>query len=144
MFWTEWDTPWDSGWESHTGEEAALFRPHLEAIRASVHAGFRFRHLPSHANLSALQGFRTRSGAMDMYLARDTHDAFAVRVLLEDLQHPRTPPPLWHDTGPVADVIHALLEIPEHNTPGAPQRPMNPPSELLWIPGSTNTHLITP
>lgn len=115
--------------------EAARFEPHLGAIRASVRAGFRFRHLPSHSQMLALHGFRARSGVMDMYLARDVDDAFAARVRLQDLELPRTPPPLWHDSGSVADVVLALLEIPEHGRPGAPVQPLHAPSEWLWIPG---------
>ena len=122
-------------WLREQEREAAPFEPHLEAIRASVRAGFRFRHLPSHSRMRALHGFRARSGVMDMYLARDTHDAFAARVRLADLELPRTPPPLWHDSGPVVDVVRALLELPEHGARGAPVRPVDPPSELLWVPG---------
>lgn len=122
-------------WLRKKEQEAEPFAPHLEAIRASVRAGFRFRHLPSHSRMRALHGFRARSGVMDMYLARDTDDAFAARVRLADLELPRTPPPLWHDSGSVADVVRALLELPEHGTRGAPVRPLDPPSELLWVPG---------
>lgn len=118
-----------------SGREDAALAPHLEAIRASVRAGFRFRHLPSHSRMLALHGFRARAGVMDMYLARDVDDAFAARVRLEDLELPRTPRPLWHGSGAVAEVVHALLEIPEHGSRGAPVRPVDPPSDLLWVPG---------
>ncbi|QUG99463.1 hypothetical protein HUO13_00380 [Saccharopolyspora erythraea] len=110
--------------------------PHLEAVRASVRAGFRFRHLPDADDVHALQGFRVLSGAMDVYLARAADDALAARYRLEDLQSP-SPAALWHRQGTVAEVVTALLELPEHGTPKAPKLAHARP-EGLWVPHRAN------
>lgn len=121
--------------QSAQPQEEAWLRPHLEAVRASVRAGFQFRHLPSPGNLLAVQGFRVRSGAMDMFLARSADDALAARFRLADLDG-GGPPALWHQHGAVADVVSALVELPAHGTAGAPRLARARTSEL-WIPSLT-------
>jgi hypothetical protein len=112
----------------------AVLAPHLDAIRASVHAGFVFWHLPESGNMLALSGFRATHGAMDTYLARGPDDAFAARYRLDDLECPN-PPVLWQQHGTVAEVVTALLALPAHGTPGAPALARRAPSEL-WTPGT--------
>ncbi len=126
-------------WEARAANELVseaegLFRPHLEAIRASVRAGFRFLHLPDPSKVLAVQGFRVAHGAMDVYLTRSTDDALAARFRLEDLEY-GSPPALWHRHGAVAGVVTALLKLPAHGTPGAPSLARSSAADL-WIPGS--------
>ncbi|MCI2423466.1 hypothetical protein MOQ72_39250 [Saccharopolyspora sp. K220] len=108
-------------------------RPHLDALRASVQAGFRFLHLPSVGNVLAVQGMRVSHGAMDMFQASAADDAIAARFRIEDLEL-GSPPAVWHKRGPVADVVPALLELPPHDSPGAPRLAGSPVSDL-WLPG---------
>src|SRR2546421_447181 len=103
--------------------------PHLEAIQASVRAGFRFRHLPGFDNVLAVQGFRVACGAMDVYLARAPDDSLAARFRIDDLEF-GSPPALWHRNGAVADVVTELLELPAHGTPGAPNTARSPATDL--------------
>jgi hypothetical protein len=105
--------------------------PHLDALQASVRAGFRFLHLPRFDNVLVVQGFRVGCGAMDMFRASSAEEAIAARFRVEDLET-GSPPALWHLYGPVADVVYALLELPLHGTPGAPALAR---SRALWIPG---------
>ena len=112
------------------------FKPHLEAIRASMRAGFRFRQLPSAENLTALQAFRVSPPVIDMYLVRDAEDAFAARMRLDDLDSP-DPPALWHERGSVEDVVMQLLELPPSSARSplitASRRPSD--GSDLWVPG---------
>ena len=110
----------------------ATLRPHLDAIQASMRAGFRFRHLPGFDNVLAVQGFRVACGAMDVYLARAPDDSLAARFRIDDLEF-GSPPALWHRHGAVADVVTALLELPAHGTPGAPNMARSPATDL-WVP----------
>lgn len=108
------------------------FRPHLEAIRASVAAGFLFRHLPSHRDILAVHGCRVRDGAVDMFITRGPEEAFGARYRLED--HGRANPPLlWQQRGSVADVVTELLALPRHGSPGAPGVGRRPCDDL-WLP----------
>lgn len=109
------------------------FGSHLGVIAATVRAGFRFRYLPSLAEIVAVQGFRVRGGAMDVYLVRAEDDALAARFRVEDLEDP-TPQAIWHRRGSVADVVAELLELPAHGTPGAPVAPLRC-REVGWIFG---------
>ncbi|WP_246869003.1 hypothetical protein [Saccharopolyspora sp. ASAGF58] len=109
-------------------------RPHLAALEASVRSGFRFTHLPKVDSVLAVQGFRVREGAMDMFLARSAFDALAARVRVEDLEFHASPSPLWHARGAVADVVMELLGLPPHGSPGAPTVTCSRPSDL-WVPG---------
>ncbi|PKW13700.1 hypothetical protein A8926_1252 [Saccharopolyspora spinosa] len=70
---------------------------------------------------------------MDMFMASAADDAIAARFRIEDLEL-GSPPAVWHRHGPVADVVPALLELPPHNSPGAPRLARSPVSEL-WLPG---------
>lgn len=107
------------------------FLPHLAAIRASVRAGFRFRHLPSRDEVLAVHGFRASHGAMDTYVAHDRHDATAARYRLGDLDQ-GSPKPLWERHGSVADVVAELLGLPPHGTRGAPGHTAS--ASALWLP----------
>lgn len=115
----------------------AALRPHLAAVGASMRAGFRFRHLPSTADIRALQGFRMHRGALDVYLVHAPDEAIAARFRLEDMERP-APQPLWHERGAVADVVTALLALPDHGASGAPARTRHSPS-CLWVPGNAWT-----
>ena len=98
----------------------AFFHSHLAAIRASVHEGFRFRHLPSGRDDEfVLQGFRVRNGVMDTFLAYAADDAVAARYRISDLRLP-DPPALWRRDGPVDEVVHSLLALPAHGARGSP------------------------
>lgn len=112
------------------------FKPHLEAIRASMRAGFQFRHLPSAENLTALQAFRVAPPIIDMYLVRDAEDAFAARMRLDDLDSP-DPPALWHERGSVEDVVMQLLELPPSSARSPLITASRRPSDWsdLWVPG---------
>lgn len=112
--------------------------PHIDAIRASVRAGFRFHHLPGptalrSADVEAICGFRAAFGAMDTYVVRGMDDAVAARYRLDDLDQP-CPPTLWHLRGTTVEVVRAVLALPPHGTPGAPSLAIARPSEL-WTPG---------
>ena len=111
----------------------ARFGAHLGVIAATVRAGFRFRYLPSLANVEAVQGFRVRDGAMDVYLVRAEDDALAARFRVEDLEEP-TPQAIWHRRGSVADAVSELLGLPAHGMPGAPAAPRRC-REIGWILG---------
>jgi hypothetical protein len=121
-----------------TGEHKteAWLRSHLGAIEASVRAGFRFSYLPGLDDVVAVQGIRVQHGAMDMYLARSAFDALAARIRVDDLEFHRSPPPLWHTRGAVADVVMELLGLPSHGSPGAPTLAHFRPSDL-WIPSDS-------
>lgn len=112
------------------------FKPHLEAIRASVRAGFRFQHLPSAENVTALQAFRVSPPVIDMYLVRDAEDAFAARMRLDDLDSP-DPPAVWHERGSVEDVVMQLLELPPSSVGSPLVVASRRPSDWsgLWVPG---------
>lgn len=110
-------------------------RPHIEAIEASVRAGFGFRYLPAFPRMLAIQGFRRRSGAMDMYMTHGHDSALAARFRLEDLDKPN-PSALWHRHGDVAEVVNELLELPEHGTFGTPVLARALISDL-WVPPNT-------
>ncbi|GAB2658155.1 hypothetical protein GCM10027271_16020 [Saccharopolyspora gloriosae] len=98
----------------------ALFHSHLAAIRASVRAGFRFRHLPTgQEDEFVLQGFRVENGVMDTYLTYAADDAVAARYRVSDLELP-DPPALWRRDGPVDEVVLALLALPAHGARGSP------------------------
>lgn len=98
----------------------ALFHSHLEAIRASVRAGFRFRHLPTgQEDEFVLQGFRVENGVMDTFLTYAADDAVAARYRVSDLELP-DPPALWRRDGPVDEVVLALLALPAHGARGSP------------------------
>lgn len=98
----------------------ALFHSHLAAIRASVHAGFRFRHLPAGRDDEfVLQGFRVENGVMDTFLTYAADDAVAARYRVADLELP-DPPALWRRDGPVDEVVLALLALPAHGARGSP------------------------
>ncbi|MEU6133196.1 hypothetical protein ABZ805_28795 [Saccharopolyspora sp. NPDC047091] len=111
----------------------ARFGSHLGVIAATVRAGFRFRYLPSLAEIDAVQGFRVRAGAMDVYLVRAEQDALAARFRVDDLEDP-VPHAIWHRRGSVADVVADLLALPAHGTPGAPTAPLRC-REVGWIFG---------
>ncbi|MGP4019077.1 hypothetical protein [Saccharopolyspora sp. 5N708] len=107
-------------------------RPHLDALRASVQAGFRFLHLPRFDDVLAVQGLRVSHGAMDMFRARSADDALAARFRIEDLER-GSPPAVWHRYGSVADVVMELLGLPPH---GAANAPSLARARLdLWVPG---------
>ncbi|WP_235883520.1 hypothetical protein [Saccharopolyspora elongata] len=105
--------------------------PHLDALRASVLAGFRFLHLPRFDDVLVLQGLRIAHGAMDMFRASSADDALAARFRVEDLES-SSPQAVWHRYGPVAEAVRALLELPPHGSPGAPSLAR---SRSLWLPG---------
>lgn len=112
------------------------FKPHLDAIRASMRAGFRFQHLPSAENVTALQAFRVSPPVIDMYLVRDAEDAFAARMRLDDLDSP-DPPAVWHERGSVEDVVMQLLELPPSSARSPLLATSRRPSDWsgLWLPG---------
>ncbi|SNR55727.1 hypothetical protein SAMN06265360_11011 [Haloechinothrix alba] len=114
----------------HSDEE----RPHIEALRRSVTAGFTFRHLydSSGAVVDALYAQRWRAGVMDTFLVHGMHEAIAARYPAPGAQI--EPEPLWHRSGTVAEVIDALLELPDNDRPGAPRRRLRAP-DGLWVPG---------
>lgn len=118
-----------------TPEELRI-KPHLDAIRASVRAGFRFEHLPSAENVTALQAFRVSPPVIDMYLVRDAEDAFAAQMRLDDLDSP-DPPAVWHERGSVEDVVMQLLELPASSARSPLVTASRRPSDWsgLWIPG---------
>ncbi|WP_243790066.1 hypothetical protein [Saccharopolyspora gloriosae] len=92
----------------------------MAAIRASVHAGFRFRHLPTgREDEFVLQGFRVENGVMDTFLTYAADDAVAARYRVADLELP-DPPALWRRDGPVDEVVLALLALPAHGARGSP------------------------
>ena len=122
------------GWETTPGNLDPAHQAAIEAVQASVRAGFRFRYLPTIDNIVALQGIRISSGAMDMYLAQAPGDAIAARFRIDDLEQGRTPQALWHRRGAVTDVVFGLLELPPHGSPGAPTLARLRPSDL-WVPG---------
>lgn len=100
----------------------ALFQPHLDAIRASVREGFRFRHLRGADGEMVLQGFRVANGAMDVFLAYAPEDSVAARYRVEDLEEPE-PPALWRRNGTVEAVVLELLALPAHGARGSPSVP---------------------
>ncbi len=117
-------------------QDELQFKPHLDAIRASVRAGFRFQHLPSAENVTALQAFRVSPPVIDMYLVRDAEDAFAARMRLDDLDS-SDPPAVWHERGSVEDVVMQLLELPASSARSPLVTASRRPSDWsgLWVPG---------
>ncbi|MDV6014277.1 hypothetical protein [Haloechinothrix sp. LS1_15] len=105
---------------------------HLAAIRRSKAAGFGFLHLHDHAGVAAIHAERRHAGAVDTYTVRAPGEAIGARYRAEDYGHPSAHP-LWQATGTVADVIHQLLDLPPHGSPGAPNRTQRSRSEL-WLP----------
>ncbi|TQJ04210.1 hypothetical protein FB471_3993 [Amycolatopsis cihanbeyliensis] len=90
----------------------------------SREAGFQFTHLHNDGELTAIHAQRWRSGALDTYVVRSPTDAYAARFRAEE-RHP-----LWQLGGPAAEVIEALLDLPAHDTTGAPTRTRGG----LWLP----------
>ncbi|WP_344924689.1 hypothetical protein [Saccharopolyspora gregorii] len=89
--------------------------------------------MPSLAEIDAVQGFRVRAGAMDVYLVRAEQDALAARFRVDDLEDP-VPHAIWHRRGSVAGVVAELLALPAHGAPGAPKAPLRC-REVGWIFG---------
>lgn len=114
-----------------TAEEEA---PHINAIRRSVAAGFRFLHLREGESVAvtAIHAQRLCGGVVETYTFRHMTEAVAARFRAED--YPRSDP-LWQQQGTVEAVITALLDLPPHGAPGAPATTRLAPSSL-WLPGA--------
>lgn len=95
---------------------AAEFAPHLDALGRCVDEGFRFREITD-----GLHGFRVRGAALEIILIRDVPAALAARYRMADLDDPGPASALWSTSGPVADVVAALLALPWHDQPGSPR-----------------------
>ncbi|MFI0465220.1 hypothetical protein ACH347_14185 [Saccharopolyspora sp. 5N102] len=119
-------------WRATPGDLDPAHRAAIAAIEASMRAGFRFRHLPTIDNLLALQGIRISSGVIDVYLTEAPHIASAARFRVEDIESGVAPPSLWYRNGTVEEVVRALLDLPPHGSPGAPNLAR---SRSLWLPG---------
>ncbi|OLT47585.1 hypothetical protein BJF85_15605 [Saccharomonospora sp. CUA-673] len=106
--------------------------PHLEAIKRSAEAGFRFLHVREAAGgaVTAIHAERKHRGVVETFLLQDVSDAVAARFRSEDYP---SGDPVWQEHGTVADVIAALLSLPPPGAPGAPTRKRRV-SRSLWMP----------
>jgi len=101
----------------------------LDRIRDMIQAGFAFLlHRDDNGEAVTLQAIRTHAGHIDTVLIHGEYDALAARCRDE----PRAVV-VWHQAGPTAEVITALLALPAPGTRGAPQLAGRTPSDL-WIP----------
>lgn len=101
----------------------------LDRIRDLMQAGFAFLpHGNETGEIVMLQAIRTHGGHIDTVLIHGEYDALAARCRDE----PRAAV-VWHQTGPTAEVITALLALPAPGTRGVPQLAGRTPSDL-WIP----------
>ncbi|WP_298181208.1 hypothetical protein [Saccharomonospora sp.] len=83
----------------------------------------------------AIHGERRHAGAVDAFLVRAVDEAYAARFRTSDYGSGM---PLWQRSGEAADVINDLLDLPPHDSPGAPKRPLHGPGTdagNLWFPG---------
>ncbi len=94
------------------------FRPQLPAIRAAARDGFRFR-CPHVRDAPVLQGFRVVHGMLDLFFAYAPDGSVAARYRVADLEN-TGPPALWRRSGPVDQVVPALLALPVHGARGSP------------------------
>ena len=103
----------------------------LDRIRDLIQAGFAFLlHRDATGEAVTLQAIRTHAGHIDTVLIHGEYDALAARCRDE----PRAAV-VWHQAGPTAEVITALLALPAPGTRGAPQLAGRTPSDL-WIPSN--------
>jgi hypothetical protein len=101
----------------------------LDRVRDLVRAGFTgVLHRDLHGEIVAVQATRVRTGHIDTVLIHGEHDALAARCRDEN-----DPTVVWHRTGPTADVITELLDLPAPGTRGTPTVARRTPSEL-WLP----------
>lgn len=102
--------------------------PHIEAIRRSKAAGFRFLHLAGGDHgVEAIHAERRWGGVVETYTVRSMTEAIAARFREADYPHGD---PLWQEHGTVEAVITALLALPRSS--GGITRPRN---SGLWTPG---------
>ncbi|QIZ36134.1 hypothetical protein [Saccharopolyspora sp. ASAGF58] len=99
-------------------------------------AGFRFVHPRKVDSLLAVQGFRIRDSAIDMFIAHSAFDAVAARVRVEEMRFEGPSPALWERRGAVADVVMELVALPPHGAPNAPKLARARSLDLLWVPGN--------
>ena len=102
----------------------ALFQPQSRAIRAAAREGFRFRcaRVPA---APVLQGFCVVRGVLDVFLASAPDASVAARYRVADLENPE-PLASWRRSGPVDQVVPALLALPVHGARGSPVVPELP------------------
>ncbi len=128
-------------------------RPHLDALRASVNRGFQFIHRsdphgrtlagpelvaaaqqdPRAPHIGLVYAYRLRGPVVDTYIVVDLHNAVGQRVRAEEWGERRTEA-LWSITGSVAEVVYAVLDLPDPDTPGAPRVARRRPGGGLWLP----------
>lgn len=106
--------------------------PHIAAIRRSVNAGFRFLHLSDAdgREILAIHAERFRGSVVDTYTVRAMNEAIGARFRADDYPDGD---PMWQRHGPVDDVVTALMALPPHGAPGAPNRTLRR-SSGLWLP----------
>ncbi|MBB5154935.1 hypothetical protein [Saccharopolyspora phatthalungensis] len=107
--------------------------PHIAALQRAVEAGFKFMHLrDGHGELAAIYAERRCGyGVVENITLRGMDEAVAARFRVEDYPHGD---PLWREHGTVEEVITAVLELPPHGSPGAPNSTHRRGSGL-WVPG---------
>ncbi|WP_157162812.1 hypothetical protein [Actinoalloteichus spitiensis] len=88
-----------------------------DRLRAMMARGFRFLHpRDENGDLVAVTGISVHDGVIDLLQLYGEDDAQAVRMPADetDIFFPRTV--LWRTSGPAADVIQELLNLPEPAT----------------------------
>jgi hypothetical protein len=103
----------------------------LDRVRDLSRAGFGC--LPHHdedGQMIAVQAVRLRAGHIETVLIWGEHDALAARCRDDD--HAAV---VWHQAGTTADVITALLDLPDPGTRHAPSLARAAPTDLWMPPG---------
>ncbi|MGW5052032.1 hypothetical protein [Actinokineospora sp. NPDC004072] len=104
-------------------------------LRALVGRGFEFLH-PRDANgeLMAVVGVRVHHDVIDVVRLRAEDDAEASRMPGETVDLTRPARLLWRCAGTAAEVLPALLALPEDHTPGVDQPRSARRAGGCWVP----------
>lgn len=111
-------------------DQALRVYPVLAGLLAIIGAGWRFTETRDENGITALtgvHGYPHMPTVMDAIKIVDEHNAVGFRV-----QHPDRM--LWHREGGLADVVDALLNLPDPAAPLAPFLTIGSMPKQLWTP----------
>jgi hypothetical protein len=97
-------------------------RTHLAAMESAKSVGFKFALIGD-----VIHGNRQTDAIVDTVTAKSFDQAYASRYRDEDYPNGTV---LWQTTGSVAEVIAAILELPDHGELGVPSRSFRSSSGL--------------
>ncbi|MGW5741604.1 hypothetical protein [Amycolatopsis sp. NPDC003861] len=106
-------------------------RPHVEALALAVSSKFKDVSPP---NSEIMLLLRQRLSVVEEIQVTHMTSAMAARWRAVDYYDEKNvADPLWYESGTVADVITALLDLPDDGEPGAPTRALVAPSDLIPV-----------